>query len=225
MSPLDGVIQLQGDITEPETARKIISLFDGEKADLVVSDGAPDVIGLLDSDEYVQHQLVLAALEITTRILKFNGTMVAKVFRGKRIADLCAKLAFFFGSVTVAKPKCSRDSSLEAFVVCQHFRIPSGFSHAGPLSDFLTAQVPPGLPHSWHSSRAAAPFVVCGGEDAFDSDRNYPLNLTTSSSGDYQHRSPVQPPIHPPYEQAKKMRSERTLATKTATANKDTIFP
>ena len=103
MNPLDGVIQLQGDITESETASKIIGLFDGAKADLVVCDGAPDVIGLHDRDEYVQHQLVCAALEITTRILKPGGAMVAKVFRGKKIALLCAKLALFFDQVTTAK--------------------------------------------------------------------------------------------------------------------------
>jgi tRNA (cytidine32/guanosine34-2'-O)-methyltransferase len=103
MSPLEGVIQLQGDITETSTAKKIISFFDGELADLVVSDGAPDVIGLLDRDEYVQHQLVIAALEITTRIIKPGGTMVAKVFRGKKISALCSCLSMFFDTVTIAK--------------------------------------------------------------------------------------------------------------------------
>ena len=42
MSPIDGVIQLQGDITNISTAEKIIAQFDNEKADLVVCDGAPD---------------------------------------------------------------------------------------------------------------------------------------------------------------------------------------
>ena len=41
MAPIEGVIQLQGDITKLETAQKIISYFDGEKSDLVVCDGAP----------------------------------------------------------------------------------------------------------------------------------------------------------------------------------------
>lgn len=42
MSPLKGVIQIQGDITKIETAQQIVSHFEGEKADLVVCDGAPD---------------------------------------------------------------------------------------------------------------------------------------------------------------------------------------
>uniref|UniRef100_A0A915LJ79 Ribosomal RNA methyltransferase FtsJ domain-containing protein n=1 Tax=Meloidogyne javanica TaxID=6303 RepID=A0A915LJ79_MELJA len=42
MSSLPGVIQIQGDITEDATAEQIISHFDGQLAQLVVCDGAPD---------------------------------------------------------------------------------------------------------------------------------------------------------------------------------------
>ena len=42
MAPIEGVVQLQGDITSELTAQEVISYFDGNKADLVVSDGAPD---------------------------------------------------------------------------------------------------------------------------------------------------------------------------------------
>jgi hypothetical protein len=55
------VFQLQGDITQVETANKIISHFGGEKSQLVICDGAPDITGLHDLDEYVQSQLLLAA--------------------------------------------------------------------------------------------------------------------------------------------------------------------
>lgn len=42
MAPLEGVIQLQGDITKTSTAEQIIAHFDNTCADLVVCDGAPD---------------------------------------------------------------------------------------------------------------------------------------------------------------------------------------
>lgn len=45
MAPIDGVIEIQGDITSTVTADEIISHFRGHKADLVVCDGAPDVTG------------------------------------------------------------------------------------------------------------------------------------------------------------------------------------
>lgn len=42
MSPLPGVIQIQGDITKYSTAQENIGHFQGTHADLVVCDGAPD---------------------------------------------------------------------------------------------------------------------------------------------------------------------------------------
>ena len=41
-APLEGVTQIQGDITKLSTAEQIISYFEGELADLIVCDGAPD---------------------------------------------------------------------------------------------------------------------------------------------------------------------------------------
>ena len=88
MAPLPGVVQIQGDITKLSTAESIIRHFDGELADLVISDGAPDgtvldhsrtettmlrnsqptppapggrtVTGLHDMDEHIQAQLLRA---------------------------------------------------------------------------------------------------------------------------------------------------------------------
>ena len=121
MAPIDGVECLQGDITSETTARRIISYFSGKLADLVVCDGAPDVTGLHDIDEYVQAQLLLAALNITTHVLKEGGTFVAKIFRGKDVTLLYSQLNVFFDQVSCCKPKSSRNSSIEAFVVCQGF--------------------------------------------------------------------------------------------------------
>lgn len=42
MAPIEGVVQIQGDITNVKTAEQIIAHFGNEYADLVVCDGAPD---------------------------------------------------------------------------------------------------------------------------------------------------------------------------------------
>ena len=127
----------RGTLPLETTARRIISYFSGELADLVVCDGAPDVTGLHDIDEYVQAQLLLAALNITTHVLRKGGTFVAKIFRGKDVTLLYSQLNVFFDQVSCCKPKSSRNSSIEAFVVCQGFRLPEGFtpSMKRPLMD------------------------------------------------------------------------------------------
>ena len=88
---------------------------------------APDVTGLHDIDEYMQAQLLLSALNITTNTLKKGGTFVAKIFRGKNVSLLYSQLRCFFEEVTVAKPKSSRNSSIESFVVCRRYNPPDNF--------------------------------------------------------------------------------------------------
>ncbi len=51
-------------------------------------------------DEYVQGQLILAALAIVTAVLTPGGTFVAKVFRGRDVALLYSQLKMFFPDVT-----------------------------------------------------------------------------------------------------------------------------
>jgi 23S rRNA U2552 (ribose-2'-O)-methylase RlmE/FtsJ len=85
MAPIEGVTQLQGDITSEVTSSAVIQQFEGHHADLIVCDGAPDVTGLHDLDQYVQLQLILAALTVVTHVLKPGGSLVAKIFRGERL--------------------------------------------------------------------------------------------------------------------------------------------
>ena len=66
--------------------------------------------------KYCRH---LPALNITTHVLKVGGNFVAKIFRLKDVTLLFAQLKIFFDDVTVAKPRSSRNSSIEAFIVCQ----------------------------------------------------------------------------------------------------------
>jgi len=53
MAPIHGIHIIQGDITRKETADLIIKLFNGHKTDLVVCDGAPDVTGFHELDQYL----------------------------------------------------------------------------------------------------------------------------------------------------------------------------
>lgn len=50
------------------------------------------VTGLHDMDEFVQAQLILAALTIVAHVLRPGGSFVAKVFRGKEAALLYSQV-------------------------------------------------------------------------------------------------------------------------------------
>ncbi|KAH0475114.1 MAG: hypothetical protein KVP17_000676 [Porospora cf. gigantea B] len=125
MAPIAGVHILQGDITDQKTALNILSVFEGHLCDMIICDGAPDVTGLHDIDEFVQSQLLLAALRICTLLLRRGGSFVAKIFRGESVSVLYQQCRVFFDTVTCMKPASSRVSSFEAFVVCRGFNPPA----------------------------------------------------------------------------------------------------
>ncbi|KAI1435454.1 FtsJ-like methyltransferase-domain-containing protein [Xylaria sp. CBS 124048] len=140
ISPLPGIVTLRADITHPATVPLLLKALDPDydaktmsqnashPVDLVLSDGAPDVTGLHDLDIYVQSQLLFAALNLALCVLKPGGKFVAKIFRGKNVDVLYAQLKIFFEQVHIAKPRSSRASSVEAFIVCLNFQPPKGFS-------------------------------------------------------------------------------------------------
>ena len=126
-----------------------------------------------DIDEYVQAQLLLAAFNITTHVLRRGGTFVAKIFRGRDIQLLYAQMQCFFRSVVCAKPKSSRNSSLEAFIVCQDYQPPHDYQ---PTMELPALQY--GVDNELTgANRIVAPFVACGDLAGFDADQTYALEL------------------------------------------------
>jgi len=214
MSPLNGVIQLQGDITKLETAEAIISHFGDKKAQTLVCDGAPDVTGLHDIDEYIQSQLILAALNIATHVLMNGGSFVAKIFRGKDISLLFSQLSIFFEKVSIAKPTSSRNSSIEAFVVCQNYQPPDNYipQKINPMIDDL--KVITEITNS-EVNRNIIPFVVCGDLRSFDSDMSYPIDEN------YTHTEIVQKPTAPPYKDVLERLSQISLKHEGFSINKE----
>lgn len=211
MAPIAGVICVQGDITTEKTANEVIGRLGDVKAELVICDGAPDVTGLHELDEYVQHQLLLAALNITTFVLAPGGTFVTKMFRGPNTPFLVAKSELFFENVMIMKPKSSRNASMEAFMVCQNFRPPVGFipSMVDPvcaLDDYFPgneSQVAGCSEESGSSSghlsialgdinRKVIRFLACGDLNGFDADMCY-------DRGAGPTLAPTHPPTQAPY--------------------------
>ncbi|GMI37821.1 hypothetical protein TeGR_g8121 [Tetraparma gracilis] len=219
MSPIPGCTILKGDITSLATARAIIGSLSG-RAQLVICDGAPDVTGLHDVDEYVQASLLLAAANVTTHVLEEGGTFVAKIFRGRDVSLLYDQLRVLFERVSVAKPTSSRNSSIEAFVVCQGFRgkeyrdLPLEGSWSKEVGGAGGLRKPEGFVPTARD-RAAVPFVSCGDLDGhgfdeseegyLDADRSY----TVGGGGALE---PVQKPIRPPYYEFKNRQMEQRAA-------------
>lgn len=242
MSPLEGVTTLRADITHPSTIPLMLKALDPDTynpkatsashlVDLVISDGAPDVTGLHDLDIYVQSQLLWAALNLALCVLKPGGKFVAKIFRGKDVDLLFAQLKIVFERVRVAKPRSSRASSIEAFVVCEGFCPPEGFKASldtplGAGTHLPTGEnSPPETKVSRRIREDGAIEVDLGSEEEDGEDdveeggsrwiapflacgdlSAYDSDATYHLPKDRVSLDPVQPPTAPPYKRALEMR-------------------
>ncbi len=87
------------------------------KVDVVVSDMAPNLSGIVSADAARIEHLVELAVDFSLRHLKADGALVVKVFHGGAYDALVALFRQTFKVVKPIKPKASRDKSSETFLV------------------------------------------------------------------------------------------------------------
>jgi len=92
------------------------------RADIVLSDMAPNASGQPSLDHMRIVLLVEAAFDFSLEVLKPGGTFVAKVWQGGTENKLLERMKKHFTSVRHAKPKASRQDSAETFVVAMGFK-------------------------------------------------------------------------------------------------------
>lgn len=119
-----------------------------------------------------------------------------------------AQLKLFFETVNVVKPRSSRNSSLEAFILCQNYQPPKDYlpSMINPLLLNVDYSKKPNETVSKTGSNSIiVPFLACGDLSGFDSDQIYEL------PEDHQVVEPIQTPINPPYNFALELRKKNQL--------------
>jgi 23S rRNA (uridine2552-2'-O)-methyltransferase len=109
------------DLLRPDALEKIRALHPGRFA-LVASDMAPKTIGVKVTDEARSLELVRTALRVAEATLERGGAFVAKVFMGGDFPALKKELQERFETVQVVRPKATRDSSYEVYVLGKGFR-------------------------------------------------------------------------------------------------------
>ncbi len=121
MKPIDGVKFKQIDFNLDEAKEFLIDALDG-KADVVISDIAPNTTGNQSVDHLQIMALVEQAFYFAIDVLRQNGSFVAKVRQGGTEASLLAEMKKHFSSVKHFKPNSSRKESAETYVIAQGFK-------------------------------------------------------------------------------------------------------
>jgi 23S rRNA (uridine2552-2'-O)-methyltransferase len=117
MEPIEDVNFLQGDFREDSVLAQLTEALGGRKADVVVSDMAPNLSGIESADAARIAHLIELAIDFSQHHLKPEGALVAKLFHGSGYDQLVKLFKAHFRIVKPFKPKASRDRSSETFMV------------------------------------------------------------------------------------------------------------
>jgi 23S rRNA (uridine2552-2'-O)-methyltransferase len=122
MEPIEGVVFIEGDFREDEPLAVLETAMEGRRADLVLSDMAPNISGIGPADQARSMHLAELAAAFADDWLDASGTFVVKVFQGEGFDAYLAELKQKYAAVRVRKPRASRAESREGYIVASRPR-------------------------------------------------------------------------------------------------------
>ena len=117
MPSLPGVTFLRGDFRDDATLVELERVLAGQRADLVLSDMAPNLSGIASSDQAQALELAELALDFALKHMKPKGNFLVKTFQGAGFEEYLRSLRGRFSAVAVRKPEASRDRSREVYLL------------------------------------------------------------------------------------------------------------
>jgi 23S rRNA (uridine2552-2'-O)-methyltransferase len=123
MDALPSVQFVQGDFSEEATLEQLRQTLGGRRADLVMSDMAPNITGNRAVDQPRSMVLAELALDLCGEVLAEGGDFVCKLFQGEGSDAFVARTKTRFARVRVTKPDASRAGSREVYLVARNYRL------------------------------------------------------------------------------------------------------
>ena len=133
MEPIDGVTIIEGDFREDAVFEELMAVMaaverdetidnSDDKADLVISDMAPNISGMESVDMPRAYYLCDLALDLARQVLKPGGGLLVKLFQGEGFEEYSKELKSSFTRVVMRKPRASRARSREIYALATGFK-------------------------------------------------------------------------------------------------------
>ncbi|HGG61284.1 MAG TPA: 23S rRNA (uridine(2552)-2'-O)-methyltransferase RlmE [Gammaproteobacteria bacterium] len=119
MDAIAGVTFIQGDFREQAVLDALLEALGQDRADLVISDMAPNMSGMSSVDIPAAMYLAELAADMAARTLKPGGGFLVKLFQGEGFDELVGGLRRDYQTVIVRKPKASRPRSREVYALAR----------------------------------------------------------------------------------------------------------
>ena len=121
MEPLAGVTFLRRDLSDMNSRPDCLGELAAYRADLVISDMAPNLSGIAAADQANSLNLAQTAAQVSYAALRAGGHFLVKLFQGNGVADFRKQLNKQFDKVILAKPKASKAHSSEVYLLAQGY--------------------------------------------------------------------------------------------------------
>ena len=122
IEPIESVQILRGDIRDTELLETLDEVLEGSRADLVISDMAPNISGMAAIDQARGAELLQSVLDVCERILHPEGALLTKLFEGEQVTELRRDCETRFRRCVIRKPKASRARSRESYLLARGYQ-------------------------------------------------------------------------------------------------------
>ena len=119
--PQPNASALVGDLEAEDTAARLLEAIGGEPADVVLSDAAPKLTGVRETDRANEERLLEAIEALLPKILAPGGSFVVKVLEGPEAQAIVKRAQSAFAKAKTVKLQSTRKGSTEKYLVARGF--------------------------------------------------------------------------------------------------------
>jgi 23S rRNA (uridine2552-2'-O)-methyltransferase len=112
---------LEADLLEPGLAERLVEALGGP-ADVVLSDAAPKLTGVRDTDRAREQELLEAIEGLLGGLLRPGGDLLLKILEGPEAQQVERRIRARFARARAFAPKASRKGSSERYLLARGFR-------------------------------------------------------------------------------------------------------
>lgn len=119
--PQDQVVALVGDLEDAETAARILEALGGAPADVVLSDAAPKLTGVRETDRANEERLLEAIEGLLPALLAPEGSLLIKILDGPEAQQVDRRIRQAFEKAKTVKLRSTRKGSSERYLVARGY--------------------------------------------------------------------------------------------------------
>jgi 23S rRNA (uridine2552-2'-O)-methyltransferase len=120
--PLSQVVALVGDLEDPEITERVRKALGSERADVLLSDAAPKLTGVRETDRANEERLLEAIEALIPQLLAPGGALLLKILEGPEAQVIDRRIRSLFARAKTVKLASTRKGSTERYLVARDYR-------------------------------------------------------------------------------------------------------